>query len=43
MDALLDPSRPLDVALLDRVVDVFYDPTNPQVRGAGCSTEPHRL
>jgi hypothetical protein len=32
MEALLDFTRPVDVPLLDRVVAVFFDASNPQVR-----------
>ena len=32
MEALLDPALPFNIALFDRVVDIFYDPTNHQVR-----------
>jgi hypothetical protein len=31
MDRLLDFSQPLDVGLVDSVVDAAYDPRNPQV------------
>jgi hypothetical protein len=31
MQALLDPAVPFDVTLLDTVIEIFFDPRNPQV------------
>lgn len=33
MEGLLDFSRDFDVALLDQVIEAFYNPQNPEVRG----------
>ena len=35
MEALLDFTRPVDVRLLDQVVAVFLDPSNPAVSREG--------
>lgn len=43
MEALLAPGVPLDIALLDRVVEVFYDPMNPQVECSNVDITPPRL
>jgi hypothetical protein len=42
MERLLDFSVPLDVALLDRVVEIFYDPLNPEVPCRWHSQRPPR-